>query len=506
MEPTACGTTPASWPEMSPIAQSVLDHARQAYVDGAWTNVLEPRQLDVVNPATETAFATVTLAGAADVERAVAAARRAFAGFSQTTRDERLGLLRRILAIYQHRAEDMAQALSREMGAPIAFARSDQAAMGTIHLRQTMEALEAFEFQVAAGTTRVVREPIGVCVLITPWNWPVNQIATKVAPALAAGCTMILKPSEVAPLSAVIWAEIMDEAGVPAGVFNMLQGDGPGTGEWLASHPEVDCVSFTGSTRAGIRVAELAARTVKRVAQELGGKSPNIILPDAALDHAVSRGIARVFENSGQSCNAPTRMLVHESQYEQALEIARREAQRYVPGDPADEETELGPVVNTVQFGRIQTLIQAGLDGGAQLVAGGVGRPAHLEKGYYVRPTIFGHVDRSMTIARDEIFGPVLVVMSYRSVEEAIEIANDTPYGLAAYIQTGSQSEARAIARRLRAGVVRINDSAYDPAAPFGGYKQSGNGREYGAYGLAEFLEVKAIVGFGDEPATEPAA
>ncbi len=466
------------------------------YIDGAWVDPVTPKQLDVINPATEEAHTRISVGSAADVDRAVAAARRAFPAFSQTSREERLALLRRILEVYKARAEDIAQAVSADMGAPIAMARHSQAAAGQAHLQSTIAALETFVFEEPRGATRIVREGIGVAGLITPWNWPLNQIVSKVAPAIAAGCTMVLKPSEIAPSSGIVFSEVMHAAGVPKGVYNMVNGDGPHVGAVMSAHPGIDVMSFTGSTRAGILVAKAAADTVKRVAQELGGKSPNIVLPDADLTRAVKQGVAACFNNSGQSCNAPTRMLVLRDRHDEALAIAKAAAEKTRVGDPQAEGTQLGPVVSALQFEKIQKLIQAGIDEGATLVAGGTGRPEGLNRGYYIRPTVFGNVTNQMTIAREEIFGPVLAILPYDSEEQAIEMANDTPYGLAAYVQTENLEHGRQVARQLRAGQVKINSPAWDTMAPFGGYKQSGNGREYADWGMHDFLEVKGILGF----------
>jgi aldehyde dehydrogenase (NAD+) len=467
------------------------------FIDGAWVDPVEPALLDVIDPSTEEAFTTISIGSRADVERAVAAAKRAFATFSVTDRAERLALLERILAAYNERFEDIAQAVSREMGAPLAFARESQAWAGRAHLEATIAAFISFEFSEQRGTTRIVREPIGVCALITPWNWPLNQIVCKVAPAIAAGCTVVLKPSEIAPISGLIFAEVMEAAGTPEGVFNLVNGRGPEVGQVMAGHADVDMVSFTGSTRAGIVVAKTAADTVKRVAQELGGKSANIILPDADLVTAVSKGVEGCFGNSGQSCDAPTRMLVPADRHDEALQIARQAAETHKVGDPQAEDTVLGPVVSEVQYNKIQRLIEMGIEEGALLVTGGPGRPDGLNRGYYVRPTVFGHVTPDMTIAREEIFGPVLSIMPYETEEQAIEIANDTVYGLAAYVQSEDIEHARRVAARMRAGSVYLNYPDWDTAAPFGGYKQSGNGREYADWAIHDFLEIKGIVGWG---------
>ncbi|MCQ2006241.1 aldehyde dehydrogenase family protein [Rhizobium sp. NRK18] len=474
-----------------------MDQYLKFYIDGAWVEPVGTSRLPVIDPATEQPFAEIAMGSAADAERAIAAARRAFPSFSLTSHAQRLALLERILEILTRRRDELGDVISREMGAPLQMARNEQAGIGIAHFTQTIRAMQDFPFEYMQGTTRIVHEPIGVVGMITPWNWPINQIACKVAPALATGCTMVLKPSEIAPVNAILFAEILHEAGVPRGVFNLVNGDGPTVGAVLASHPDVDMVSFTGSTRAGISVAEAAAPTVKRVHQELGGKSPNVVLRSADLDAAVRAGVSRCFANSGQSCNAPTRLLVPEESMDRAIDVAREAADGIRVGSPMDASTDIGPVVSQVQFDKIQTLIRKGIEEGATLVAGGPDRPAHLNAGYYVRPTVFARVTNDMTIAREEIFGPVLSILGYGSEDEAAEIANDTPYGLASYIQ-GEPEEARAFARRLRTGIVRLNSSAWDGAAPFGGYKQSGNGREYGTFGLHEFTEIKGIVGFGD--------
>ena len=466
------------------------------YIDGAWVDPIVPATLDVINPANEEAYTKISAGSSADVNRAVAAAKAAFPGFAKTTKEQRLAFLRRLLEVYNERYEDIAQAVTNEMGAPLSFARGAQAWAGQAHMEATIKALEAFEFEHQRGNSRIVKEPIGVVGLITPWNWPLNQIVCKVAPAIAAGCTMVLKPSEVAPISGIIFAELVDAIGLPKGVFNLVNGDGPSVGQVIASHPDVDMVSFTGSTRAGIIVAKSAADTVKRVAQELGGKSANIILPDADLAAAVATGVGACFGNSGQSCDAPTRMFVPAARQEEALAIAKAAAETHKVGDPRAEDTVLGPVVSQVQYDKIQRLIQAGIEEGATLVTGGLGRPDGLNRGYYVRPTIFGHVKHEMTISREEIFGPVLSILSYETEEEAIAKANDTVYGLAAYVQSSDIAHARRVAYQLRAGTVNINYPDWDTHAPFGGYKQSGNGREYADWGIHDFLEIKGIVGY----------
>jgi aldehyde dehydrogenase (NAD+) len=474
-----------------------LSNHLKFYINGAWVDPATPRTLDVINPATEEAYTAISIGSAADVNRAVAAAKAAFPKFSQTAKSERVALLKRIIECYRARMEDIAQAVSAEMGAPIGMARDSQAAAGLAHLDSTLKALERFEFEENRGTTRIVREGIGVVGLITPWNWPLNQIACKVAPAIAAGCTMVLKPSEVAPITGIIFSEVMHAAGVPAGVYNMISGDGPSVGSVMSSHPDIDMMSFTGSTRAGILVAKAAADTVKRVSQELGGKSANIILADADLAWAVSKGVQGCFNNSGQSCNAPTRMLVPRALQAEALAVAKKTAEAHKVADPKADCTVLGPVVSEVQFNKIQQLIESGIKEGANLVTGGTGRPEGLNRGYYVRPTVFGDVTPGMTIAREEIFGPVLSIMPYDSEEQAIAIANDTVYGLSANVESKDIEHARKVARRLRAGQVKINYPAWDTFAPFGGYKQSGNGREYADWGIHDFLEVKGIIGYG---------
>jgi len=464
------------------------------YIDGAWVEPLGPERRTLIDPATEQPYGEVADGGTADIDRAVRAARAAFATYSVTDRAERLALLRRVIEAYKARYEDLAQALSRELGAPIGFARDQQVFIGLAHLEKAAEVLEDYRFESWRGNTQVVREPIGVAGLITPWNWPLNQIVCKVAPALATGCTMVLKPSEMTPANAAIFAEILHEAGVPKGVFNLVNGGGPTGGQALAAHPDVDLVSFTGSTRAGITVAKVAADTVKRVLQELGGKSPNIILPDADLEQAVTDGVGACFINSGQSCDAGTRLLVPADRHDEAVAIAARVAETYRVGSPDAPETVLGPVVSQMQFDKIQRLIETGIAEGATLAAGGPGRPGGLDRGYYVRPTVFGGVRPDMAIAREEIFGPVLSILPYRDEDDAVAIANDTPYGLAAYIESGDPARGRALARRLRAGSIYVNYPPLTLDAPFGGYKQSGNGREYADFAFDDFQEIKGIV------------
>ncbi|WP_395310524.1 aldehyde dehydrogenase family protein [Mycobacterium sp. AMU20-3851] len=466
----------------------------QFFIDGKWVDPVAPATLDVDNPRTEQVSGRIALGSAADVDLAVQAAQRAFPSWSSTTREDRLAVLGAILAEYQKRMSDLADAVGEEMGAPPGLAGGPQVNLGIGHLAAAIEALKNFEFETDRGSTRVIKEPIGVCGLITPWNWPLNQIAAKVYPALAAGCTMVLKPSEVAPYSGQIFSEIIDAAGVPAGVYNMIFGDGPGVGSAISSHPGIDMVSFTGSTRAGIEVARNAAPTVKRVSQELGGKSPNIILDDEAFAQGVAAGVSTMMLNSGQSCNAPSRMLVPNSRMEEAIAIAEQIGASVRVGDLSDEKA-IGPVASKVQYDKIQRLIQAGIDAGADLVVGGTGRPDGLDTGYYVKPTVFANVSNDMVIAREEIFGPVLCILGYEDLDDAVEIANDTEYGLAGYVWSADIERARAVARRIRAGSVAINH-AFDINAPFGGYKTSGNGREWGDFGFHEYLEVKAALGY----------
>ncbi len=468
---------------------------KQFYINGQWVDPATPNELDVINPANEEVCAQISLGSGADVDAAVSAARTAFESYSRTSVAERLELLQNCMEVYKKRYNDMAEAIREEMGAPASLAATAQAGSGLGHIAEAAKILQNYAFEEDLGPHRVVKEPIGVCGLITPWNWPVNQISCKVAPALAVGCTMVLKPSEVAPLSAYIFAQIMDEAGVPAGVFNMVNGDGPGVGTALSQHPQVDMMSFTGSTRAGTLVAQNAAPTVKRVTQELGGKSPNIILNDADLQAAVTGGVMHMYNNTGQSCNAPSRMLVPAAMLAEAEAIAAAVSESVVVGDPAAEGTTMGPVVSEVQYNKIQGLIEKGIEEGAKLVCGGAGRPDGIEKGYFIRPTVFSEANNEMTIAREEIFGPVLTMIPYETEEEAIAIANDTPYGLAGYVQ-GELEHAREVASRIRAGNVHLNGASGGFDVPFGGFKQSGNGREWGAHGFTDFLEIKAIEGY----------
>jgi aldehyde dehydrogenase (NAD+) len=468
---------------------------RQFYIDGAWVDPIEPKELKVINPATEEVAGVISMGSSKDVDRAVMAARRAFDSYSRSAPAERLALLERMLAAYKAHYDEIAQAISIEMGAPITLSKGSQTGIGVGHISAMIDVLKNFKFEELRGTVRLVQEPVGVCALITPWNWPMNQVAAKVVPALAAGCTMVLKPSEYSPFSAIIWAKVMHEAGVPAGVFNLINGDGNGVGAPLSSHREVDMVSFTGSTRAGTEVAKNAAASVKRVHQELGGKSPNVLLDDADFERAVTKSVLHVFQNSGQSCNAPTRMLVPAAKMAEVEAIAKRVAESVITGDPTSEKTNLGPVVSKLQFERVEGYIAKGIAEGAKVVTGGSGRPDGLTKGYFVKPTIFSNVRNDMTIAREEIFGPVLCILPYDSEEQAVQIANDTPYGLAAYVWSKDNLHARRIGAQIRAGQVTLNGAAGSMNTPFGGFKMSGNGREWGEFGLRDFLEVKAVIG-----------
>lgn len=465
------------------------------YINGEWVDPATLATIDVINPATEQPFMQIGAGNAEDVDRAVAAARAAFVDYSQWSVEQRVALLERILEAYLARQDDIAKAISTEMGAPVDLARGSQVRLGADHLRSAIKALSGFAFETVEGDMILRHEAIGVCGMITPWNWPMNQVAAKVAPALAAGCTMVLKPSEESPLDALIFAEVLHEAGVPAGVFNLINGYGPVAGEAMSAHPDIDMMSFTGSTRGGIAVAKAAADTVKRVGQELGGKSANVILGDSDIAQAVADGVDYCMGNSGQSCNAPTRMLVPNAHLDVAIDAARKAAENIAVDDPAREGDHLGPVVNRTQFEKIQGLIQKGIDEGATLITGGTGRPDHLPTGYYVKPTVFANVNNDMAIAREEIFGPVITILGYDNEDQAIEIANDTEYGLAGYVSSGDPEHAKAVARRIRAGQIAINYVGGTSDSPFGGYKQSGNGREKGKWGLQEFLEVKAITG-----------
>ena len=472
-----------------------MSHNLQFYIDGAWVDPVVAHPFDVIDPSNEDAFAQISLGSKADVDKAVTAAKRAFATYGFTSPAERLALMERILAAYKAHYDEIAQAISTEMGAPITLAKGSQTRIGVGHISAMIEVLKTYQFEEIRGTVRLVQEAVGVCALITPWNWPMNQVAAKVVPALAAGCTMVLKPSEYSPFSAILWAKVMHEAGVPAGVFNLINGDGAGVGAPLSAHREIDMVSFTGSTRAGSEVARSAAASVKRVHQELGGKSPNVLLDDADFERAVKQSVLHVFQNSGQSCNAPTRMLVPAGKMAAVESIAKRIAETVVVGDPASEKTTVGPVVSKLQFDRVEGFIEKGIAEGANLITGGSGRPDGLAKGYYVKPTIFSNVRNDMTIAREEIFGPVLCILPYATEEEAVQIANDTPYGLAAYVWSQDKVRARRVGNRIRAGQVALNGASGDMQTPFGGFKMSGNGREYGEFGLRDFLEVKAMIG-----------
>ena len=467
------------------------------YINGQWVDPISKARMGVENPATEEIVCEVAMGNAEDADRAILAARAAFDGWTYRPVKERIALVKRILEVYNDRYEEFAQVMSTEMGAPITWARGAQAWAGQVHIEATIKAAEEMVWEYNRGSTRIIYEGIGVCSLITPWNWPMNQIACKVAPALVAGCTMVLKPSEIAPLSGTLFAQVCHDAGVPAGVFNLVHGAGPEVGARMSTHPEVDMVSFTGSTRAGTQIAAVAAATAKRVAQEMGGKSPNIILPTANIAEAVAAGVTAVMSNTGQSCDAPTRMLVPRNRQAEALKVAKEVADAIKVGDPRDEATVMGPLVSKMQFDKVQKLIQAGIDEGATLVTGGVGRPADLNRGWFVRPTVFGDVVNSMTISKEEIFGPVLAIQPYDTIEDAIAQGNDTIYGLAAYI-AGPVEDAKPVARRLRAGTVNLNCPDWDTSAPFGGYKQSGNGREYADWGIHDFCEVKGIVGYGE--------
>ena len=465
------------------------------YINGKWVKPSEAKTLDVINPATEEAVATISLGSQADVNSAVNAAKSAFEGYSITPVAERLDLLTTIKEIYRRRIDDVADAIQTEMGAPTSLARGAQAMVGLGHLKAAIRSLSNHEFEYMHGKFIIRHEPIGVCGLITPWNWPVNQVVSKLAPCIAAGCTAVLKPSEIAPLSSMVIAEILHEANVPSGVFNLVNGLGPEVGEAMSSHPDIDMMSFTGSTRGGVAVAKASADSVKRVSQELGGKSPNIILDDDHFEKSVTNGVELCMNNTGQSCNAPTRMLVPESRKEEAFALAIKEAENTRVGDPKANDTTIGPLVSDVQFSKVQTLIDAGISEGATLLVGGTGKPDGLNKGYYVKPTVFGDVTNDMTIAREEIFGPVLSIITYTDIDEAVSIANDSEYGLAAYVAGKNKEDLTTIARRLRAGQIHINYGSGGADAPFGGYKQSGNGREKAEWGFEEFLEVKAIMG-----------
>ncbi|WP_256830718.1 aldehyde dehydrogenase family protein [Pseudomonas sp. Pse1] len=472
--------------------------SQRFYINGQWSEPVSPASLPVVNPATETVVAEVARGMAEDVDLAVAAARAAFPGWSASSAASRAAFLGKIHELILERKEELAQALSLEMGAAIGFARAMQVPLAAEHVRVARDLLTSYRFQTLEGSTAIEREPIGVCGLITPWNWPLYQITAKVAPAIAAGCTVVLKPSELSPLSALLFAQLVHDAGLPPGVFNLVNGSGPEVGEAIAAHADIDMISITGSNRAGALVAQAAAPTVKRVTQELGGKSPNLLLPDADFAKAVPLGVMSAFRNVGQSCSAPTRMIVPRDRLAEVEALAAATANAIIVGDPQSEDTVLGPIANEAQFKRVQVMIEAGLNEGAKLVCGGLGRVAGHAKGFYARPTIFSEVDSSLRIAQEEIFGPVLCIIAYDTLDEAIAIANDTVYGLSAHVQSQDLAQARAVASRIRAGQVLLNYPAWNPMAPFGGYKRSGNGREFGVYGFEEYLETKAIVGFGE--------
>ncbi|WP_298291226.1 aldehyde dehydrogenase family protein [Novosphingobium sp.] len=473
-----------------------IGHAGDAYIGGQWVPLSGSERLSVINPASGALVAEITAGMAADLDRAVAAARAAFPDFAASPVAERLALLERIHALIFERAEPLAQVLTLEMGAAITHARTAHVPFAAAHVQAAIDVLRDYEFLTMRGTTAIVREPIGVAGLITPWNWPLYQITAKVAPALAAGCTVVLKPSELSPLSALMFAQIVHDAGAPAGVFNLVNGTGSEVGAGMAAHPDIDMISITGSNRAGVLVAQGAAPTVKRVTQELGGKSPNLMLPDADFDRVVPLGVMAAFRNVGQSCSAPTRMIVPRARLAQVEALARQTVESIIVGDPADEATTLGPIANRAQFQRVQAMIAVGIEEGARLVCGGLGSPEGLSDGLYVHPTVFSDVSSAMRIAQEEIFGPVLAIIPYDTVDEAVAIANDTVFGLGGHVQGRDLAQAREVALRIRTGQVHINHPAWDAHAPFGGYKRSGNGREYGAFGFEEYLEVKAILGF----------
>jgi aldehyde dehydrogenase (NAD+) len=473
-----------------------MKECRQFYIDGKWVNPSTDHEFPIINPATEEPFATISLGSREDVDRAVAAAKRASPSFSETTVEQRLAFLQQIIQVYQARSDEMAETISLEMGAPLSLSRKAQVPAGLAHLTETAKVLQHFSFEELKGSTLMRKEPIGVCGLITPWNWPMNQIVCKVAPALAAGCTMVLKPSEMAPLSAYLFAQILHEACLPHGVFNLVNGDGPTVGSAIASHPDVAMVSFTGSTRGGIAVALAAAPTVKRVTQELGGKSAHIVLDDADLDSAVREGVHACLRNTGQSCNAPTRMLIPQSKMGDATRVAKQTAEETTVGDPFDESTIIGPLSSKAQYEKVQRMIRKGIEEGAELIAGGPGRPNGMTRGYFVKPTVFAAVRNDMTIAREEIFGPVLCMIPYQDEDDAVRISNDSPYGLSGFVTSANLDRAQRVAKRIRSGNVHVNGARVDFAGCFGGYKQSGNGREWGEAGLEEFLELKAIFGY----------
>ena len=480
-----------------------MKDCRQFYIDGKWVDPIKAHDFEVINPASEERIATISLGSAVDVDNAVAAAKSAFESYSETSAEDRLALLQRIIEIYQSKSAEMAETISKEMGAPLPLSLAAQVPAGLRHLSEIVKVLGYFKFEEIKGSTLMRKEPIGVCGLITPWNWPMNQILCKVAPALAAGCTMILKPSEVAPLSAYLLTQILHDAGLPPGVFNMVNGDGLTVGAAISSHPDVAMVSFTGSTRAGVAVASAAAPSVKRITQELGGKSANIVLDDSDLENAVKEGAQACFRNTGQSCNAPTRLLIPRSRMAEAVIAAKREAEATRVGGPFTEGTSVGPLASRAQFEKVQHFITTGIDEGAKLVTGGLGRPEGVSKGFFVKLTVFADVRNDMAIAREEIFGPVLCIIAYEDEDDAVRIANDTPYGLSGYVTSGNIERARRVAKKIRAGNVHINGARLDFGGCFGGYKQSGNGREWGEAGLEEFLELKAVFGYAPAAARE---
>ncbi len=479
-----------------------MQDARKFYINGQWVSPIAGTDMEVINPSNEEAFATISLGGAADSEAAIAAAKAAFPSWRQSSKDDRLSILEKLLEIYMERSDEMGSIISEEMGAPVLMAQSAQAGTGSGHIKAFINVLKRFEFERElrpnTPNDRILYEPIGVCGLITPWNWPMNQIALKVVPALAAGCTMVLKPSELSPMSAIFFTQMLHDAGVPAGVYNMLNGDGPGVGTTLSGHKDVDMISFTGSTRAGTAITKNAADSVKRVSLELGGKGANIVFADAD-EKAVKRGVAHCFNNTGQSCNSPTRMLVERSRYDEAVEQAVETANATAVDVASKEGRHIGPLVSQMQFDKVQAMIEAGIKEGAKLVAGGLARPEDMNRGYFVRPTVFADCNNDMTIMREEIFGPVIALMPFENEEDAITIANDTPYGLTNYVQTTDGAKANRVARQMRTGMVDMNGQARSSGAPFGGYKQSGNGREGGHWGFEEYLEVKAIGGWSPE-------
>jgi len=473
-----------------------MNNCHQFYIDGKWVAPTTPKMMDIVNPANEQVIGQVSLGCKDDINSAVAAAKSAFPTWSQTSRDERLAYLDRIIELYNERMDEMAQAITLEMGAPKEMAKDEQAEVGVIHIQTTRDILVDYSFEQTNGITHVVKEAIGVCGLITPWNWPMNQIACKIAPAIACGCTVVLKPSEFAPLSAKLFSQIIHDAELPPGVFNMVYGEGPDVGTALSSHQDVEMVSLTGSTRAGVSVSKTSADTIKRVALELGGKSANILLEDVDIEACVTSGTEACFYNTGQSCDAPTRMLVPAKYHQCAVDAAKAVAQATIVGDPNSDETTIGPLSNPTQFKKVQQLIAEAIEQGTELITGGVGKPAGITDGYYVKPTVFANVSNDMMIAQQEVFGPVLAIIPYNTLEEAIEIANDTPYGLAGYIQSNDVEQARQVARKIRAGTIYMNEPDFDAYAPFGGFKQSGNGREFGHFAFDDFLEIKGIIGY----------